>query len=808
MTTTRYICVHGHFYQPPRENPWLEAIELQDSAQPYHDWNERIAVECYAPNAASRILGADGYIERIVNNYERISFNFGPTLLSWLESHDPETHAGIVEADRRSAERFSGHGSAMAQVYNHVIMPLAAPRDKATQVKWGIADFERRFGRRPEGMWLAETAVDLESLELLASHGIRFTVLSPLQASRTRPAGRSGWQDVRGARIDPARPYLCRLPGGGSIALFFYDGSISRAVAFEGLLNDGSNFARRLTGGFSPDRDDAQLVHIATDGESYGHHHRFGEMALSRAVEDLELGGRATLTNYGEFLERHPPRHEVEIFEASSWSCAHGVGRWSYDCGCNSGGHPGWNQAWRAPLRAAFNSLRDDTAAIFEREATNLLRDPWAARDDYIRVILDRGDESVSGFFARHARHDPDNVEQVKALKLLEMERNALLMFTSCGWFFDELSGIETVQNMMYAARCLQLGAELSQAGLEERFLGKLEAAKSNLPAFVNGAVIYERLVRPAVIDSRKVAANHAIRLVLGEAEPATRFPAHDVSTSEQCVRKLGEREFIAGRIRVRSTVTRESGNYVFGALSLGDHNIHAGIAALEDPASPAFLEEARSGACDAELENASGLLERRFPAPLYSLKSLFRDELRRAVNRLLEDPFRAAVAHMRELYSENAPLMRFLHGLDVPLPGVLAAMSQFVLNRDLLDAFEDEARSPGEIRAVYEEVHTWEFPVDAGNLAFAVKRALDAAAERLAANPADLAAIRRLEGLAAVGRDLPFQANFWKAQNIFYRIAKANHITMKTRARKGDEEALEWLKLYQSLGKLLQVRV
>ncbi|HET8916453.1 MAG TPA: glycoside hydrolase, partial [Candidatus Binatia bacterium] len=355
----RYICIHGHFYQPPRENPWLESVELQDSAYPYHDWNERVTAECYAPNSVSRILDGDNQIIQLVNNYSKISFNFGPTLLAWLEAKAPDVYDAILEADRESQKNFSGHGSALAQVYNHMILPLANARDRRTQILWGIRDFQRRFKRLPEGMWLPETAVDIESLEILAELGIRFTILAPHQADRVRPIGGRVWHDVSGSRIDPTQAYEQRLPSGRKIALFFYDGPIARAVAFEGLLSSGEHLANRLVGAFDDGRNRPQLVHIATDGESYGHHHRFGDMALAYALNTIESNQLAQLTNYGEYLERHLPTHQVEIIEKTSWSCFHGIDRWWSNCGCNSGGRPGWNQEWRTPLRGALDTLRD-----------------------------------------------------------------------------------------------------------------------------------------------------------------------------------------------------------------------------------------------------------------------------------------------------------------------------------------------------------------------------------------------------------------------------------------------------------------
>ncbi|HLD48057.1 MAG TPA: glycoside hydrolase, partial [Desulfobaccales bacterium] len=355
----KYICIHGHFYQPPRENPWLEAIELQDSAFPYHDWNERIAAECYAPNTLSRILDGEGRIIRLPNNYARISFNFGPTLLAWMMDKTPEIYEAILAADRQSQERFSGHGSALAQAYSHMIMPLAHRRDKYTQVLWGIRDFEHRFGRPPEGMWLPETALDIETLDIMAELGLRFTILAPRQAHKVRKIGQGPWRDVRGGRIDPTTPYLLKLCKGQTINLFFYDGPISQGIAFEDVLERGENLASRLVNAFSAERPWPQLVHIATDGETYGHHRTHGDMALAYALDHLETENSVFLTNYGEFLEKYPPSFEVKILENSSWSCVHGVERWRQDCGCNSGLRPGWSQAWRTPLREALDWLRD-----------------------------------------------------------------------------------------------------------------------------------------------------------------------------------------------------------------------------------------------------------------------------------------------------------------------------------------------------------------------------------------------------------------------------------------------------------------
>jgi len=460
------LVIHGHFYQPPRENPWTGEVETEPSAAPYHDWNERIHAECYAPN---------------VVNYPNISFNFGPTLLTWLERHHLDTYEKILVADKESAARRSSHGNAIAQAYGHAILPLCNARDRVTQIVWGLADFRYRFGREAEALWLPETAANDEVLALLIDHGMRYVILSPNQA--------------RG-KVDSSKPYLFRHPNGSdrSLAVFFYNGPLAQAIAFEKALAS----SRGLVEQFLRAAGIGDLVNVATDGETYGHHFKFGDLCLAHALEVEAKEAGFWITNYGEYLDRHPPETETEIDngpdgEGSSWSCVHGVGRWSRDCGCHTGGEPGWNQSWRKPLRDALNFLRDDAAIKFENLGSELFRDPWSARNDYIAVILDerRGREE---FFARHALLPLD---ETRALKLLEMQRSALLMFTSCGWFFSDLAGIETIQVMRYAARVIDLQKQLGFEPPQQHFLEMMAEAKSNDPEKGNGADIFLRAARP-----------------------------------------------------------------------------------------------------------------------------------------------------------------------------------------------------------------------------------------------------------------------------------------------------------------------
>jgi len=496
----RYICIHGHFYQPARENPWLETVEREDSAHPYHDWNERVTAECYAPNAAARIQDGEGRVNSLVNNYARISFDFGPTLLAWLERNSQGVYEAILSADRESQKRFSGHGSAIAQAYNHMILPLANRRDKYTQVVWGIRDFQHRFGRHPDGMWLPETAVDLETLDIMAELGIQFTILTPRQASHARKLGDNRWRDVRNERIDPTMAYAAHLPSGRNINVFFYNAPVSRAVAFEHLLNNGEDLALRLMGAFQEGAMRPQLVHIATDGETYGHHHKFGEMALAYALEYLESNDAARLTNYSEYLDNNPPTHEARILQRTSWSCPHGVERWRADCGCNTGARPEWNRAWRGPLREALEWLRDIIAPKYEEKGLEFFKDPWAARNDYIEFILDRSSEQLDRYLGKHSVRPLNDFDRDTALKLLEMQRHTMLMFASDGWFFDDISGIETRQVLLSAGRVLQLGRQVFGEEYEPSFLKILEAAKSNVPAMRNGRTIYQRFVKPKIV--------------------------------------------------------------------------------------------------------------------------------------------------------------------------------------------------------------------------------------------------------------------------------------------------------------------
>jgi alpha-amylase/alpha-mannosidase (GH57 family) len=805
----RYICIHGHFYQPPRENPWLEAIEIQDSAYPYHDWNERITAECYAPNTASRILDGEGRIIQIPNNYSWMSSNFGPTLLAWMADRDPATYGEILKADRMSQMNFSGHGSALAQSYNHMIMPLASDRDRLTQIIWGIRDFEHRFGRFPEGMWLPETAVDLKTLDLMAEQGIRFTILAPHQARRVRPKGQKNWREVGGGHIDPTMAYELQLPSGRKINLFFYDGPISKAVAFDDLLQRGENLAHRLVGAFSDHRSWPQLVHIATDGETYGHHKPHGDMALAFALQYLQSNRLARVTNYGEFLERHPPTHQVEIFENTSWSCLHGVERWWKDCGCNSGGHPGWSQAWREPLRNALDWLRDNLALRFEARAGELLKDPWGARNEYIRVILDRSPENVEQFLARHALRELAAEDKCTVLRLLELQRSAMLMYTSCGWFFDDLSGPETVQIIQYAGRAIQLDQEVFGDDIEAPFLDLLERARSNLPEHGDGRRIYENFVKLSAIDLLQVGAHYAVSSLFEDYAPQNRIFCYLVENRDYRPTAVGKAKLAVGRITVTSEITLNRAEISFAVLHFGDHNLLGGVRHFQGEAPYGVMaREVAEAFSLADFPETIRRIDRHFGASTYSIRSLFRDEQRKVIEQIMKSTLEDTWTAYQHIYNDRVPLMRFLSDLGVPLPMAFQATAEFVLNLSLRQAFEDENLDLEKINSLLSQVQFLRISLNPAFLEFALRKSLERLAQRFAENPGELANLEYLEKTARLAQNLPFEINLWMVQNIYYRLLQSVFPAWRYRAEQGEAKARAWVDLFGELGERLAVHV
>jgi hypothetical protein len=787
----------------------LDEVELQDSAAPFHDWNERITVQCYGPNASSRILDGEQRIISIINNYSKISFNFGPTLLSWMEKHKPEVYEAIIEADRLSAQRYGGHGSAVAQVYNHMIMPLASKRDKLTQARWGIADFRHRFGRDPEGMWLPETAVDTETLEILAELGIKFTILSPRQAKSIRNSSEEGpWDDVTGERIDPTRAYQYKLPSGRDIALFFYDGPISQDLAFGEILSNGETFKERLRAAFTHNgRDWPQLVHIATDGETYGHHHLQGEMALSYCLYLIEQSPELALTNYAQYLAEHPPTMEVQIHENSSWSCVHGVERWRSDCGCNTGMRPSWNQAWRKPLRDSLNWLRDRLAEIYENMGARFFEDPWKARDEYIRVIGDRSPDNIAAFINEHRKTGSETTDKAPALRLLEMQRFAQLMFTSCGWFFDEVSGIENVQVLQYALNAIQLAEEFTGGFIEDDFVRRLKKAPSNL--FNDGGEVFEKYVKPAKVDMLRVGAHYAISSLFESYPDEFDFACYKAVSQSFSRSELGRSSIVTGKASIHSKLNFLSTTISFAAIHMGEHNITCGVTVYKDMETHRKMRSDISAPFErGDITDAIRQIDRHFGSSVYSIYHLFKDEQRKVVNEILTPSYQAAENSYRQVYNDNYLVLNFLEWLNAPAPRVILTAAESIVNIDLLRLFSEEKLDMEKLKARISEAKRWSLDLDEETLEFSATLWLNRVMDELAGEPENLELMEDINEALRQLLSLGLTLNLANSQNIYFFLGRGWIEKMQKDNSKDSGFAKDWLDAFARLGALLKVEL
>ena len=690
VSNKKFLTIHGHFYQPPRENPWLEAIELQESALPCHDWNERVCTECYTPNSVSRIVDNRNKILDIVNNYKYMSFNFGPTLLSWMEVYAPLTYERIIKADIDSISEHNGHGNAIAQVYNHIIMPLANEHDKETQIIWGIKDFEYRFGRKPEGMWLAETAVDDATLKVLADNGIKFTILSPYQALRIKKSSDKDWQDVSWGNIDPARSYKYQIKCDPkkSIDLFFYDGAISRSVAFDELLKDGDKFIKRLKEGVSEGRNYPQLVNIATDGESYGHHTKFGDMALSYVLKIKAENEGFTITNYGEYLEKYESDYEVDIKQASSWSCFHGVGRWKEDCGCSTGGQPGWNQKWRKPLREALDFLRDKLSIIFENEGSKYFNsDPWQVRNNYISVVLNRSFKTIKDFQEANFKTKLSEEDKVRGMELLEMQRQAMLMYTSCGWFFNEISGIETVQIMKYAARAIQLAANFDSENIEEPFLNILAGAQSNIKEFKTGKDIYLNWVKPSVVTLKEIASLWVISSLYQDFEDEEDVYCYNVKRNSYQMVEKGNSNLVICNIEVTSKITLQKSNLICTLMQFADGDFHC---AIKEFSGNEEFNELKNSLIKTytlyPLTEIIRIIDEKFGKEYFTLKDIFIEERKKILQILLKDQLKKFADRYEEMYDQGKSSIYHMQSLGLEIPREFKLSAGYTLSHKYND--------------------------------------------------------------------------------------------------------------------------
>ncbi len=808
MALDRYLIIHGHFYQPPRENAWLEEIELQDSALPFHDWNERITAECYGPNASSRILNDNQEITDIVNNYSKISFNYGPTLLSWMEEHAPDVYRNILKADMESRRYFGGHGNALAQVYNHIIMPLANRRDKETQVIWGIADFRMRFGREPEGMWLAETAVDLETLEVLAENGILFTILAPRQAKQFRKIGDLNWTNVNHG-IDTRCPYLCKLPSGKTITLFFYNGDVSQDVAFRGLLINGKDFANRLTSAFGDVHGSSRLVHIATDGESYGHHHRHGDMALAYCIHHIESNKLAKITNYGQYLSLFEPEFEVEIHENSSWSCVHGVERWRHDCGCNSG--VSWHQKWRAPLRYALDWLRDNLEEVFERELKIFTPDVWAARNRYIDVILDRSEDNVNAFIRDVLGHDLDDEEEkTKFIRLLEMQRHALLMYTSCGWFFDDISGIETTQIMQYACRAIQLAERESNVFLEEEFEALLALAPSNLPEYGDGFNIYNKWVKSARVSLSRVGMHYAVASLFSDNPTQLEVLTYKAKTDFYDRFDSGVQKLAVGRVNIFSNITYSRKYFNFAVFYLGSHHlIGAGAEHIEDAEFQLMYEKIKKAFLDQnDVSEVIHVMQQFFGNETFSFWKLFRDQQQNVLNQIIQNDLEEAYVSYKNIYEQNYSIMNVLKSANLPVPRTFTKNLDLVINREIRRIFELPNLHSHKLKVLVDDAIKWSITVDKERIAYVATTCLNQIFKELREKPEQVDMVNRLIRVLNQMERLDIELKLWEMQNLLFKLMKKWHKLWQEKAKEGLDDYSKLSKAYSELALLIKLKV
>ena len=784
LSKTAYLTIHGHFYQPPRENPWIERIELQPDAHPFHNWNDRILIQCYQPNAMSRIVDSEGKVMEMVNNFRLLSFDVGPTLMSWLEKYAPMVFHRILEGDQLSRQERSGHGSAIAQVYNHMILPLAEERDQRTQIRWGIYEFKKRFERDPEGIWLPETGASERTLEILIEESLEFTILAPEQAQKIRPLGapNSLWKDVSDGSIDTTRPYryFHSRDTERFIDLFFFDRPLGSEIGFGDLLLDAKKLMTKLMNTHHSDRHHSELIHAATDGETFGHHKAFGERVITFILkEDAERHGFKR-TNYGEYLEKFPPQFEVKIKpgEGTSWSCAHGVKRWKEDCGCYTGGQPGWNQKWRAPLREAVHFLENRLAEIYEKEGRQIFGDPWKARDGYIQLILDRSAESQKSFFDQHALRSLSEAEKIKASKLLEMERYAMLTETSCGWFFNDLSGLETVQILRYALRALELAAEFGGEGIEKEFVTQLTQAESNLAEFGDGSGVWEKRVKPARVSEAKLVSHYAFRKLFDLPTSNEDFYNHQISERELERKTVEKRTLLMGSVRVTGRTIPESREWGYAIFHEDDSQVQCFVKRLSagefHPLSVALSDVLLKKQGPIFLE----ALKQVFGHEIFFLKDLFPEERQQILWLLSERMRKDFYQTIERLYEENRSRLSLIREATRFLPEELKGILEWMMGERLFQWIQkldskvsfEEIQKKG--RAILEEAKERGLAVHARSSVEFLSKRLNDCIEKLFTqeNPA---LVQKIEKVLELAKEFDLRLHARIAQDLFFVFAQ-----------------------------------
>jgi alpha-amylase/alpha-mannosidase (GH57 family) len=794
------------------------------------------------------VLNDRGELVGLVNNYEYLSFNIGPTLMSWLERYDVEVYQRILEADSNSCARLNGHGNAIAQVYNHIIMPLANERDQYTQIRWGKEDFRSRFKRDPEGMWLAETAVDYATLKALIDNGIRFIVLAPSQAQRCRLLPTQNdphpeWHEVGGGQIDPTRPYRCFLKGEntstqpGYIDIFFYDGPISRDMGYGDVVYSSNHLAGRVGSAVRGDHRPAQLISVATDGETFGHHKSGTEKTLAYAFTNEFPNRGWTVTNFAHYLSINPPTWEVELKPVTAWSCSHGVDRWQDDCGCGGGG--GWHQQWRRPLRDTLNWLRDQLIEVYEEYGKKFFRDPWKTRDEYIQVIRDRSQANVSRFLSVHQTRKLTSIEQVDALRLLEMQRHALLMFTSCGWFFDEISRPEGTQILRYAARALELAGDVAGVQLEKEFVSRLALANSNVDLFKHGAEVYRQLVQTAQVTFRQVAAHYAITSLFANYKGENRLASFEQKSAIHCplpyqkhvycytaqeldyqLQRLGSLTLAVGNVKLVSEITWESEHLVFAVLHIGGWDFHCCIRPFEGRRIYTCLkEQVFSSLQQASVVNTILVMTQLFGEEAYSLQNLFAEERHRLMGLLSQETLSRLDQLYTQTYRDNYGILMAFHRDGLAAPQELQVAAEIALGYRCtmtLRALEQDISDPllsgnciVELEAIALEAKHLGCRINIPEGKVILEQLILRSLWKLLYEPDCTfdADIQRLERLIDVGYQLNLGISLERSQELYFSCLRTQIIPQSVAAHTNHQHATQYIQLL-NLGQKLAVDV
>ncbi len=802
---SKYVVIHAHFYQPSREDPWLFEIPQEESAYPYHDWNERITEECYRPNALIPIIDSEGRVIDVINNYSWISFNVGPTLLKWLQEKAPDVYEAVVEADHISRSRFSGHGSAIAQVYNHMIMPLASREDKYVAAYWGIEVFKEAFGRLPEGMWLPETAVDDETLDVLAELGIKFTVLAPHQAREVR--GPDGvWVDVSGGRIDTRQPYIYKTSSGRSIVLFFYDARLSHGVAFGDLLSNGDIFAKNILKAFS-NSGDVELVTIATDGETYGHHKKYGHLALAYALRDLNAKKLARITNFGEFLELNPPRQEVKIFEKTSWSCVHGIERWRGNCGCRIDVNRAWSQEWRKPLRNSMDWLLNEVKGVFFREAREVFIDPLNALLNYAS-FMGKPEESVTNYLSKLIKIPVTKDIMIRALKLLEMMRHAYLALSSDGWFFDDISNIESIQVMKHAARSMQLAEELAGVFLEPTYLKFLEDARSNIQDLGNGAEIYERYVKKAFVDFHDVCILHSmLNLNNNSPERVRRVFGYLIEDLGSESHVLGSLKYSFGKARITFLATLESRECVHYSHSINGRVLIGASTSPEGLDLRGLHNTLRDYVSDNDFTGLEKFVLQSF-SKVRSFSELRRDFQNVIISSYFNNLLDRVHGRVKEILTTNYSIARSAVLSRAPFLDYFKEFIKLYVTYELRELLNKQLLDPSNLSDVLTMIK--EFGVELPTVVSELDTGISNQLRSLVKDLNNLSVLKNAEKSVSVLKNLISASalrNLWKTRATVCLLMRKYGDSLRERVEERDEMAVEVLTILKELSDILDVK-